>query len=1613
MRVLSTSTLLLALASFAGIAQAVPTFSGGGFVDETLYQGNGLTAVQFDFAGRMWVTEKRGRILVFTPNTNPVTTYNYEYYEKPAAAPHWTAIPDFSTLTPVRTGAVNSFSLEPRLVDADFAFRFTGPITIPTAGVYTFYLNSDAGSRLYIDGSLVVNNDGVHGAVEVSGSLTLTPGEHDIRVEYFEATGTGSLAVQYSGPGIARTNVASLPFVGPTVFYDIAAATTIVSTGEGGLTGFALDPDFEHNHFLYVLYTSSTDQRVVRYTSNSTYIGRTTGVNKNLLTGLPSATTTHKGGSIGFLPTDPVNLYVSVGDDGDPVKAANVDLYNGKILKINANDGTGLTTNPYYTTSTTAIRSRVWAHKFANPAHFAFDPTAPTGEVLYVSENGDVSTDRLARIEKAADGGWNDQFTTSSGDGKRIVLQTSVPTKAGIAIVRSGAFSSAGNPVLYGAKNGTNEIRRWALTGTNFDTLTPLVQDGGGAFYSSVNHGFSSFAFGPDGSLYYTDTGADASNSSATWRIGRIRSIGTPPVANFTPTPTSGQAPLEVTFTDTSSATGGTLTDWNWDFGDGANSNAQNPVHTYEQPGIYTATLTVTNDTGISAAKQATISASILTNLSLTGQIRDGRSLPASNLTAATELRFYQKDGVTPQPFTGGTGAAGNVLAIPAGGVIDATIELPLTGDAIVISAGESSTDGVEPAYVGVPLSTIAESQSADVAFYLSDTMLRGRVKDTLGNPAPVDIGVSRASPGTYFGFAGGRDFLPGSGNTASGVNHRVVPDALGYYHVPIRTGNGGVAFYLDTSADTLSSSHGKVNASVIVLSSTTTVKNLTIGLYNGGTGEADLSGIAVTPGINFTNQIQTIFTASCVSCHTGASSGNGNLDLSSGNSLAALLGRESTGAPGVKLVDPGAPSRSYLLEKINAATPQTGTRMPPAAALTQAQQALIRDWITQSATSNPGIISLTSTTYSVQETSGIVNASISVQRTGGTSGAVGITVATVAGTSAIAGADYTAKTSTLTWNDGEGGSKIFTVPVLTDTIAEGSETLSIQLSAITGGATLGAPSTATLTILDRPYDAWRAQKFGTQANTAASLPAADYDNDGKPNALEFAVNTNPIVSQSLTGQSLDPQGGDKAKFTFTRPVLATGLTLRIKASSTLASGSWTTIATKVGDASWTSSAGVVVNDNPATGAVTVTDSESITSQPRRFMKLEVELAGYTYANLRVANAEEKVQSRKRGVAMNSMSAADFRALAPGVSWYYNWASSPGGNIPPSDVKMTYIPMLWDEGSSTTALNNYLASANPKPPVVFAINEPNLKGQAFITPQQTANTFKSAQTVANTYGIPVVGPHMAAGSATADSITADDPFHGANYVYTSAFDFLDATLYYAAQAGTTVPALGFHCYDNSGAVKYFVDQLYTKYQRPIWMTEFAYWNAANITAARDNLISATDYMERSPSVAGYAWFKERSGTVNISLLNNTGPAGVLTILGQAYVGLPPHDSDLYYRLPGRLPAENYATSVSMDVRATTDSDGVFDLTLSGTPTADYNLLVETAGSYTVKIRAVGGTGILSLYKGATLLGSASTSGTAWQTITMNITLAVGPQTLQLRRTSGSVNAVNWIEFNLP
>ena len=146
----------------------------------------------------------------------------------------YSSLPAFATLTPTKTGTTPDFNLSTRNRDENFAFRFNGYVDLPTDGKYVFYTRSDDGSRLLIGNTVVVDNDGLHGATEKSGEAYLKAGKHAIDVTFFERTGDQLLTVSYEGPGIAKKIIPA------SVLFSSPASTTTTGPLANGI--YELEP---------------------------------------------------------------------------------------------------------------------------------------------------------------------------------------------------------------------------------------------------------------------------------------------------------------------------------------------------------------------------------------------------------------------------------------------------------------------------------------------------------------------------------------------------------------------------------------------------------------------------------------------------------------------------------------------------------------------------------------------------------------------------------------------------------------------------------------------------------------------------------------------------------------------------------------------------------------------------------------------------------------------------------------------------------------------------------------------------------------------------------------------------------------------------------------------------------------------------------------------------------------------------------------------------------------------------------------------------------------------------------------------------------------------------
>ena len=141
--------------------------------------------------------------------TGPVEQgLTYKYYEGV-----WSAVPETAAMTPVAAGLTDGVSLEPRGREAHFALKLQGYLEVPRTGVYTLFLSSDDGSKLYLGDRLLIDHDGLHGMIERGESVALTKGRHAVTLVMFQRGGDHGLALAWEGPGIPKQPVPAAAWV--------------------------------------------------------------------------------------------------------------------------------------------------------------------------------------------------------------------------------------------------------------------------------------------------------------------------------------------------------------------------------------------------------------------------------------------------------------------------------------------------------------------------------------------------------------------------------------------------------------------------------------------------------------------------------------------------------------------------------------------------------------------------------------------------------------------------------------------------------------------------------------------------------------------------------------------------------------------------------------------------------------------------------------------------------------------------------------------------------------------------------------------------------------------------------------------------------------------------------------------------------------------------------------------------------------------------------------------------------------------------------------------------------------------------------------------------------
>lgn len=383
-----------------------------------------------------------------------------------------------------------------------------------------------------------------------------------------------------------------------------------------GFIDVAVDPDFTKNHYIYLFYTWKPESmphdspdpvlgRIERYVlrGNKVYPADATLI-------LDDFQSTRENHSVDSLRWSPEGyLFVSLGE-GAPslevsdlaMRAQDIDTLEGKILRINKEDGTGVVGNPFYDPQNPkSARSRVWAYGLRNPFRFGVHPI--TG-IPYVGNVGWASYESVYRAMPGMNFGWpcvegiiNLPDYQAKPGCKDINITTVDRAEWDYAHYGNNA-SMTGGDFNFGTNFPSSMYGVYFMADYSIQWIkyAPLNKEGKFLRIVDFAEGMGEpvdLKFGEDGYLYYM------SIYSGGFRRISYKDGNRAPDVKLSATPIAGTAPLKVAL----SAAGTTDPDsdemtYMWDFGDGAKASGMDVTHTYTANGQYIVRLVVTDARG-------------------------------------------------------------------------------------------------------------------------------------------------------------------------------------------------------------------------------------------------------------------------------------------------------------------------------------------------------------------------------------------------------------------------------------------------------------------------------------------------------------------------------------------------------------------------------------------------------------------------------------------------------------------------------------------------------------------------------------------------------------------------------------------------------------------------------------------------------------------------------------------------------------------------------------------------------------------------------------------------------------------------------------------------------
>jgi len=232
-----------------------------------------------------------------------------------------------------------------------------------------------------------------------------------------------------------------------------------------------------------------------------------------------------------------------------------------------------------------------------------------------------------------------------------------------------------------------------------------------------------------------------------------------------------------------------------------------------------------------------------------------------------------------------------------------------------------------------------------------------------------------------------------------------------------------------------------------------------------------------------------------------------------------------------------------------------------------------------------------------------------------------------------------------------------------------------------------------------------------------------------------------------------------------------------------------------------------------------------------------------------------QTKSYKRGVSYGYHSVKDMENASKNISWWYNWAAQPETPIRTTyqNYEVDFTPMAWNN-VGISGVNSW-ADKDTTIKYLLGFNEPNFREQANMTPTQAAKAWPALQKIAQKHDLKIVSPAVNyCGNCVSEGGTT----------YTNPFKYLDD--FFKVCDTCQVDFIGLHWYGSGNSIMGYVEEA-RKYNKQIWVTEFASWDYSNpvknIEDQKKYLAGTVNFLERDPDIYRYSWFIGRTqGGIN-------------------------------------------------------------------------------------------------------------------------------------------------------